>query len=843
MIRVIIDIDIDIDSIQYKKLFEKPCLNFYICLFGMFLNVKNYAVSCGVYDNGNIKGNTESGILRAPCGTIHIEHATEVPVDYTWSIHVPKHLKINTTVLKIDLPYETLNCFYNYLHIINIHAKYKTRVEDNARLCGQAWGKIFYSNTAFIRITLALKYARYGTVLSLLYQVHSNLRILLTQFKEKMLHKESGLYYNVQQLCVMTDNKRMDIYFYNTYIWNKIFIVMQKNRCPGNRALVYDGPNSRSKLLGESQQSHDGRDTFTSSLSIISIYLLDSPTPTCFNISVYVHRFKPHPTRQYHAFETSLRLRYELGAENIYDHIRIRVPIPNFINIKMNRFVYTGNTEASCYLGGIIIFNDKWWPPIGPLCGEVGRLIFEDKSLDGVTLNSNNTNLIIFLYSGQISKLLLEIIFSSDKCQGMYNIRDYHYSDKHAEHGMFKISPFSGKFLRAFFGTDCRLTLYETCQKCLKIQTFIDSFVTNTRVTHKTIFLRKDLFHRVKAVIKMVRHEGPCSTFNASPYIISFKDRFKVRLNAKNVTYISKSFSLNYDDVYTITTLHDITCAPMYDGVSEIIFQIREEHCPKITFPISKQFYVARSTTPKCSSTTVGLSDGIYAKSFTSSEGYQMNIQVYTSDELQHCTAREVYIVIKHVLSYKTSNLSEVMHNIHIWKMEQDRFELTIWGFIDSQLTPYGRSVRFLSRSFELYISVKSHSHNNVELYPNISSCYQTMHIEHQNKKAHDVNPSAKKYIYLNKRDSVHCLLSTCYVLYPFRTNVSWNSAQTLCQQDGMQLLTMNSDIKAQFIENILYDYIYLHFARDPLLFLNMKQDDKVCAIVLCAGYKEIFPL
>ena len=47
----------------------------------------------------------------------------------------------------------------------------------------------------------------------------------------------------------------------------------------------------------------------------------------------------------------------------------------------MKRFVYTGNTEAGCYLGGIVILNDEW-PPIGPLCGEVGRLIFEDKRLE-----------------------------------------------------------------------------------------------------------------------------------------------------------------------------------------------------------------------------------------------------------------------------------------------------------------------------------------------------------------------------------------------------------------------------------------------------------------------------
>ena len=166
-----------IDFFQYKQLVKKPCLNIHFCLLGMFLNVKNYSVSCGVYDNETLLGNTESGILHAPCGTIHIHHVTEVPALYTWIIQVPKDLKINSTIVEIDLPYETLNCSYNYLHIIDIYDKYKAWVEDNARLCGRAWGKTFYSNTSFIQITLAVKYVKYDTVLSLLYQIHSNLRI------------------------------------------------------------------------------------------------------------------------------------------------------------------------------------------------------------------------------------------------------------------------------------------------------------------------------------------------------------------------------------------------------------------------------------------------------------------------------------------------------------------------------------------------------------------------------------------------------------------------------------------------------------------------------------------
>ena len=160
--------------------------------------------------------------------------------------------------------------------------------------------------------------------------------------------------------------------------------------------------------------------------------------------------------------------------------------------------------------------------------------------------------------------------------------------------------------------------------------------------------------------------------------------------------------------------------------------------------------------------------------------------------------------------------------------MEHDKFEWAIWDYGDSVVhAPKSTIYPFF---MELFISVKSHSRNNVYLYPNNSICYQIMRIERQYKKGHD---GAKTDKYVDARDYVHCLLFTCYYLYPFRTNSSWNSAQALCQQDGRQLLTINSDIKAQFIHNILHDYIYVYFPRDPLLFIDMKQDDKVCTVCI----------
>ena len=182
--------------------------------------------------------------------------------------------------------------------------------------------------------------------------------------------------------------------------------------------------------------------------------------------------------------------------------------------------------------------------------------------------------------------------------------------------------------------------------------------------------------------------------------------------------------------------------------------------------------------------------------------------------------------------------------------MEQDWFKWTIWDYGESASSAFN-STRY-SLTIELYIfSVQIHNRNNVELYPNISSCNQTMRIEHLHtapeyilipkpSRSGSISFFNKKHKYFDERDYKHCLMSSCYFIYPYETNASWNSAQRLCQQDGMQLLTVNSDVKAQFIEDILHDYIYLYFPRDPLLFLNMKQDDKVY-IDLRVRYNNVF--
>ena len=408
-----------------------------------------------------------------------------------------------------------------------------------------------------------------------MYQVHSKLRIQATVLHDKQEALENKTY-NVQTFLMKTDKASIDIYYYNTYIWNQMSIAIQNMNCSEEKALIYDGPSRKSKLLGELQNTHVGTCTFISSLSIISIYFIDSYFSKCMDISVStVKRLLTGQLVNISATETmSMKLHNEIQTENVHRQFQIQVPLGEFINIKMNRFVYTGNTEAGCYLGGIVILPadyshigplptleplsyNRSLPPIGPLCGQVGRLIFEDSRLDGLTLGSHKADVIIFLYSGQISRLELDIIFSRDKCEGIPNVLDYMVSYT-IVHGLWRIH--SGKYgtVTRFSNRDNDIWLglprAET-PACVKMQNFIDSVFSKSFI-HATSWIRFQdgtSLSRYSVDIKMTCYKRDCI-----PDRFGQSDTFTIKssnclagmfiqLFPPNVTFATRSFFFTWE--------------------------------------------------------------------------------------------------------------------------------------------------------------------------------------------------------------------------------------------------------------------------------------------------------
>ena len=182
-----------------------------------------------------------------------------------------------------------------------------------------------------------------------------------------------------------------------------------------------------------------------------------------------------------------------------FQQFQLQVSLGKFLNVKMSRFTYTGNTEAGCYLGGIIILPDGR-PPIGPLCGEVGRLIFEDNRLNGLTLGAHTAEIIVFLFSGQNSNLLLDMRVSSDKCEGVTNFnfdtyigKSVSFTSLHYEYNWILLSD-----------------IVMSPNGCVKLYYFSDSLVTNTDKINRAWRSGPILKHNYNVTITMVSKAVQC---------------------------------------------------------------------------------------------------------------------------------------------------------------------------------------------------------------------------------------------------------------------------------------------------------------------------------------------
>ena len=194
----------------------------------------------------------------------------------------------------------------------------------------------------------------------------------------------------------------------------------------------------------------------------------------------------------------------------------------------------------------------------------------------------------------------------------------------------------------------------------------------------------------------------------------------------------------------------------------------------------------------------------------------------------EQCTNSEIYIVIRQ--PFETSSSPFDWKNVEfLWKMKGDKFQWTVWHPMKSIGKVY------------LYITVNVinltttdndlHSHYSINIAPNHAThnCKQMIRVEHQIEKEQE-----SVSIPLDKTRLSHemfCIFFSCYFPY-IRKNVSWNSADIFCRENKQQLLTINSDVKSKFIDSILFRGIWspdFNMYYSPVIFLNMKQDNKVC--------------
>ena len=819
------------DLAQYGDLSKNQFQNMPLFLLSMLLNAKKYVETCFI-NNKTLEAVTDNGILLGPCGKIQVQGVLETPVDYTWTINVWKNLKINASVTTVDVPFsDDPQCSVNYLHLYNDLIE-----EDIARLCGRASGKIFYSNASSVNINLILEYAKPNTnkILSITYQAISKFRIDTVMLKPKVgsgdlfwNHDQSrsdALDYNAQELYVRADNFKMNVFYYNTYIWNRLKANVQSRNCAGARLSVYDGPNSQSKLLGDSESR--AHDTYISSLSILSIYIMQqiSISTLCYNINVSLTEH--HIQRKWVYVSSTERIHYEAGHVNALEVINIKVPPDKFINIKMSRFVYSGNTEAGCYLGGIFI-HDTGKPNFGPLCGENGRLIFEDNTLDGLTLSSNNADIYFFIFFGDNSKLSLNMIISVDECEGIVNPRNIYigqeYIGKHIDYWQSWAEFSSGRLVLKL----------SPSMTCVKIQNFFDTNSPKScfvMVTHKQKGETEkfvDTNQRYSAQLLVASKAPLDNTFwLTKPYSITihkhditWKDVHVPRLPT-NESIVAESYDATF---FSFAMVHEVHSAEKYDGVTRItIRNSKRQECSEKEVSVSDGFKSEHLHGIMCTGITVNISNAVCNIIYPWPTKNQMSITI-SRLSTKLCFDGEIFVLMK-LTSNEDHEGSMKLDVALLWVLKYKTIRWTIYDidFLDTVDIFVGVNASHipLTPSDSLHFFNIPQSARNLSIN---TSCEHVIRVENKVQPF----PTGQHQLFETKdSDETFCLFSTCYTSYT-RMNASWNSADIFCQQRNQQIFIINSDIKAKFIEYIIFTDVDIYYS--PVIFLNMQQDGQVC--------------
>ena len=210
--------------------------------------------------------------------------------------------------------------------------------------------------------------------------------------------------------------------FYNTYLMKRFVVVPHSSHNTMCDVMIYDGPSSRSQLLNANINT-EGRLQYKSTLFCIAVYFKNIIAPyrqqNCLNISVIQEKIGEH-NRIISKGEDAVIFPFDfcnhLGNLN---HALMFETEGMYVNIQFQTFQYTGNTEAGCYLGGIVFYTsetDQWF---GPFCGEFGMSLLAQK---GLTFGSHLVYSYIYLFTESThQRITFEIKLKGEKCVGIIN--------------------------------------------------------------------------------------------------------------------------------------------------------------------------------------------------------------------------------------------------------------------------------------------------------------------------------------------------------------------------------------------------------------------------------------
>ena len=318
-------------------------------------------------------------LLFGPCGKIIVGSEQHFPFHYEWTIQTWQNYSINSSIMELNVPFDTYVCIHNSFSISEPGTKGLTQV---ARFCGRTTPKTYYLSTNPVVILLKATHLKNFLLNILNFQYEArrdrlNSIWLRPTTKERRLLFVTTLEFAGQSIGY--------VFFYTTNIVSQ-FVVKLKKEKKNCDVIIYDGPSSKSQSLTP-VISDEATLQYISSLFCIAAHFKNIITTfsgalciDAINVSIVREKTKKDSYNVSAKRPLDLTLHFNNKKGNVFQKIQFKVS-ENFLNIKLHSFYYRGSTEVNCYLGGVVFSEIETTNLHEPYCGEYGMSLITQKGL------------------------------------------------------------------------------------------------------------------------------------------------------------------------------------------------------------------------------------------------------------------------------------------------------------------------------------------------------------------------------------------------------------------------------------------------------------------------------
>ena len=748
--------------------------------------------------------------ISGPCGIILLRAEEPFPLKYNWIIQTWKRVILNITLFELNIPFDSYNCSANAFLLSESN---RGSLNQIARLCGRNQNKIFYSASNIVELMLKVTHMkqRITRILHFRYQSLSKETLPRVALSTKqMLNKHINLH-----AFHFTTHANGLILFYNTHIMMTFIVTLLSEKesieCD---TMIYDGPSSKSPLL-KAHVNNEGRLEYTSTLFFMAVYFRHMPTanvPDCLNISDIKRTATSSPINI--TKPETLSLKFVPSMTNIFNTLLFKVSGFS-MNIQLQNLQYIGSTEAACYLGGIIFVSRETNRSFGPLCGEFGMSLLIQK---GLTFGSHTVAMVLYSFAESVQVLSVGIRVKREQCIGIINPCEL-APGEYKNHTVTS----TGRN-KVALSVDNRNT-----GTCFHIQHFFNTLESKDCRCRFTGLSKENVFHAAASMyFNQYQIQGCINCPGAARLLVIVavnNPMFKIILHghhtrltrALDKTITKKDYRMSmpnktfYFNDSKLLIFESSLNGKFANSVDEAFYIsiFAHDNCPISTLRPTRydRFRSSHNIGSACSLTKFNIKPGHHFMWFNLHPNTQIFFSMFFANP-NVCTNNS------YVNSVLLDMVCESQHEdcYHFqWNLDEN---FVNWTIVSTSVKEYKVVVVITQTD-------AAGSHLKLDA-ASLSRCSETL----QGHIYHNTSIAEENYIQQKMSEATrYCIHSSCYTMC-IKESVSWNTACNTCQENNQYLLTINSDLEAKIISDIIESN--QHLMVSPILFLNLKKNNQV---------------